>query len=201
VRYSEKLPRCWYSRLNKAAHIFYRMLCHLLLSSSTFAYANAEEVVGCPVIAPSMSVFSSARIYSDSTVTIEKNSRKHKLYLSLYRRDGENCKKTIFATYSREGGDPIVDSLFFFKLKGSVNLFVIVHWDVNSRGIGTFGRIYQVYAYGKDSIGGLKENEFVINDDSMTGMDGYQDGVQVVFLYKNATAVKYFFECGRSVCE
>jgi len=96
---------------------------------------------------------------------------------------------------------PNVDSLFFMDLKGKSNIFTIVHWDVNSRGIGTYGKYYQVYAYTKDGSGRLIENKRVVDNSAMTGMDGYQEGEESIFLYKTAGAVKSFFKCGQARCK
>jgi hypothetical protein len=105
------------------------------------------------------------------------------------------------AKYSREGGDPNVDSIFFMGINGRINVFTIVHWDVNSRGIGTFGKYYQVYAYAPDPGGGLVENKMVVDNSEMSGMSGYQEGRQVSFSYVNADAVRSFFRCRKAVCK
>jgi hypothetical protein len=148
-----------------------------------------------------MGIFSGEKIYKDSLVAIEKNGDGHTINLSLYRPEGNGCKKTIFEKYSIEGGDPNVDSIFFVNLNGTPNIFAIVHWDVNSRGIGTYGKYYQIYAYFTDNHGGLMENEEVVNNDAMSGMNGYQEGEQTSFPYKNAGAVKAFFNCKGTVCK
>ena len=82
-----------------------------------------------------------------------------------------------------------------------MNVFAIVHWDVNSRGAGTYGKYYQVYAYAPDHRGELRENEAVVNSSAMTGMDGYQDGTESFFAYKTADAVKSFFGCKKKSCK
>jgi len=120
--------------------------------------------------------------------------------LSLYRPAEKFCGKSVVAKYMAEGGDPSVDSLFFVKLKGEINVFTIVHWDINSRGIGTFGKLYQVYAYRTDSSGRLMENEEIVGNGAMTGITGYQEGAPVLFLYTTSAAVKNFLACGRKVC-
>lgn len=96
---------------------------------------------------------------------------------------------------------PNLDSLFFLNLKGKPNIFTIVHWDVNSRGIGTYGKYYQIYAYVADEQGRLVENRSVVDNGEMTGMDGYQEGVESSFPYKTAGAVKSFFKCHEAKCK
>jgi hypothetical protein len=146
-------------------------------------------------------VFSAGKIYQDSVVSIEKEDADQTISVSIYRPNSNGCEKTTFAKYSIEGGVPNVDSLFFMDLKGKSNIFTIVHWDVNSRGIGTYGKYYQVYAYTKDGSGRLIENKRVVDNSAMTGMDGYQEGEESIFLYKTAGAVKSFFKCGQARCK
>lgn len=75
-------------------------------------------------------------------------------------------------------------------IKGKPNIFTIVHWDVNSRGIGTYGKYYRIYAYTMDEKGRLIENRSMVDDSAMTGMDGFQEGRESSFPYKTAGAVK-----------
>ncbi|WP_233805180.1 hypothetical protein [Paraburkholderia sp. HP33-1] len=195
-----KFHHFWGSHKNRIKPILKRLSWHVLLWLVTLGYASAEEPVACPIVSPAMGVFSSDKIYRDSIVAIEKNDEDKTINLSLYRPDGNGCKRMVFAKYPKEGGAPNVDSIFFLKVKGSQNIFTIVHWDVNSRGIGTYGKYYQIYSYIDDGRGGLMENEDVVNNSAMTGMDGYQEGEQTFFSYKNAGAVKSFFKCNRARC-
>ncbi|MEM5447588.1 hypothetical protein [Paraburkholderia guartelaensis] len=194
------LHRYWGSRKTRIFNIF-AQFAFSLLSSVSFAQASREEVAACPVVAPSMGIFSGDTVYKNSIIAIEDDKERHQIDLSLYVPLGDKCKKTSFAKYSLEGGDPNVDSLFFIALNGEANVFAIVHWDVNSRGAGTFGKYYQIYAYAPDHHGGLMENETVVNSNEMTGMDGYQDGVQMSFAYKNAGAIRNFYKCGAAFCK
>ncbi|RDK01849.1 hypothetical protein DLM46_15925 [Paraburkholderia lacunae] len=114
--------------------------------------------------------------------------------------DSELCNKSEFARYSIEGSAPTVESLFFYKLDGEINLFTIVSWSINNRGEGTYGTLYQVYAYRKSNDGSLKENKKITENNEMTGMDGYDNGQQSTFPYRTAADVKralYHFH-GRS---
>jgi len=47
----------------------------------------------------------------------------------------------------------------------------------------------------------LVENKEVVSNSAMTGMQGYQEGEQTYFPYKNAGAVKNYFKCGRENCK
>lgn len=114
--------------------------------------------------------------------------------LVAYIPDVENkCTRYVFAKYSMEGGNPQIESIFFYKLDGIVNIFSIVSWDQDHRALGTYGKLYQVYAYKKDNNGILVENKYVVDDNSMTGIDGYENGESSKFLYKKASDVKAYF--------
>ncbi|WP_162878262.1 hypothetical protein [Trinickia diaoshuihuensis] len=162
---------------------------------ASLAYASGTETAACPIASPSTGVFSAGKIYQDAIISIERDDADQTISLSIYRPSSNGCVKNTFAKYSIEGGAPNVDSLFFMDLKGKPNIFTIVHWDVNSRGIGTYGKYYQVYAYTKDDQGRLIENKSVVDNSAMTGMDEYQEGQESTFLYKTAGAVRSFFKC------
>ena len=146
-------------------------------------------------------MFSARKIFKDSVVSIERNDADKTISLSIYKPNPSGCQKLTFAQYSIEGGAPNVDSLFFLNLDGKPNIFTIVHWDVNSRGIGTYGKYYQVYAYTTDEQGRLVENKSVTDNSAMTGMDGYQEGEESLFPYKTASAVRSFFKCKGTKCK
>ena len=198
-----ELRRCrfWGFRKSPTECFFSYLACYLLLSSAPVAYASAADSVACPTVSPSTGLFSAGRMYQGSVVSIERNDPDQAISLSIYRPDSSGCEKTTFAKYSIEGGAPNVDSLFFMSLKGKPNIFAIVHWDINSRGIGTYGKYYQIYAYTMDKKGRLIENRSVVDDVAMTGMDGYQEGKESAFPYKTAGAVKSFFKCGQLKCK
>ncbi|WP_035554401.1 hypothetical protein [Burkholderia sp. 9120] len=201
LSHTTKLHRFWGFRQKQIKRFFECLACYVLLSSASLAYANADEPAICPAVSPSVGVFSAGKIQKDSVVSIEKNDTDHTINLSIYRPNSNGCEKTIFAKYSIEGGAPNVDSLFFMNLNGKQNIFTIVHWDVNSRGIGTYGKYYQIYAYTTDEQGRLIENKSVVDNSAMTGMDGYQEGEQTLFPYKTASAVKSFFKCNETKCK
>ncbi|WP_244745858.1 hypothetical protein [Paraburkholderia terricola] len=198
---TRELHRFWGFRKKRIKRFLECLACCLLLSSASLANANGDERAVCPAVSPSMGVFSAEKIYKNSVVSIEKNDADHTINLSIYRPNSNDCEKTVFAKYSIEGGAPNVDSLFFMNLDGKPNIFTIVHWDVNSRGIGTYGKYYQIFAYTSDEQGRLIENKRVVDNSAMTGMDGYQEGEQTLFPYKTAGAVKSFFKCNKAKCK
>lgn len=53
-------------------------------------------------------------------------------------------------------------------------MFVLASWEITNRGIGTYGALYQVYAYKKDKNDKLIRNEIITLDDNLLGMEGYQ---------------------------
>ncbi len=57
-------------------------------------------------------------------------------------------------------------------------MFVLASWEITNRGIGTYGALYQVYAYKKDKNDKLIRNEIITLDDNLLGMEGYQEGGQ-----------------------
>ncbi|WP_321786552.1 hypothetical protein [Paraburkholderia sp. J94] len=188
-------------RKNRPKRLFECLACWVLLSSASLAYASASDATACPAASPSAGVYSADKIYKNSVVSIEKNDADQTINLSIYRSNSDGCEKTIFAKYTIEGGAPNVDSLFFLNLEGRQNIFTIVHWDVNSRGVGTYGKYYQVYAYVADGQGRLIENKSVVDNGVMTGMDGYQEGQETTFPYKTAGAVRAFFKCNQAKCK
>jgi hypothetical protein len=193
--------RSWVFRMSRTKRFFARLACYAILSSVSLAYAGAEELVACPVVSPSAGVYSAGKIYKNSIVSIERNEVDQTITLSIYRPNSSGCQKTKFAKYSIEGGAPNVDSLFFTNFRGKPSIFVIVHWDVNSRGIGTYGKYYQVYAYTADARDRLMEIRGVVDNGAMTGMDGYQEGQESSFPYKTAGAVKSFLKCHEAKCK
>jgi hypothetical protein len=167
-----------------------------LMSLTTSAYAVAgDTTVACPVLSPNNGVFSADQIYRDSLVAIENGSEDYPVIVSLFLPSDGYCKKYVVAKYSHEGADPVVDSLFFEKIDDQVNLLTIVHWNVNHRGIGTFGNLYQVYAYKKGGqTGAFVENSEVTNNSVMTGIDGYDNGRPITFKYKTAGDIRKFLK-------
>jgi len=166
------------------------------MSLTTSAYAVAgDTTVACPVLSPNNGVFSADQIYRDSLVAIENGSEDYPVIVSLFLPSDGYCKKYVVAKYSHEGADPVVDSLFFEKIDDQVNLLTIVHWNVNHRGIGTFGNLYQVYAYKKGGqTGAFVENSEVTNNSVMTGIDGYDNGRPITFKYKTAGDIRKFLK-------
>lgn len=199
--HTTKSHRFWIFRKKRIKRFSECLACYVLLSSASLVYASADEPAVCPAVSPSRAVFSAEKIQKDSVVWIENNDTDHTINLSIYRASSNGCEKTIFAKYYIEGGAPNVDSLFFMSINGKQNIFTIVHWDVNSRGIGTYRKYYQIYAYTTDEQGRLIENKSVVDNSAMTGTDGYQEGEQTLFPYKTAGAVKSFFECNKAKCK
>ncbi|WP_141723386.1 hypothetical protein [Burkholderia sp. A2] len=166
----------------------------LLLSLSAY---GAKIVSNCPEININNNVFDASVLEYNSRVSVESGTFEYPIVLYFYRPTKNGCKKTEFARYSVEGGAPNVESIFFMRLHGRINVFSIVAWDVNSRGDGTYGRLYQVYAYFFDKDGMLVENKHISEDDSMTGIDGYSQGAESKFRYRTASDVKKYWRSRR----
>ncbi len=73
-----------------------------------------------------------------------------------------------------------------------VNLFVIVRWGLRHSGLGTYGDLYQVYAYESDKNGSLAENKNITENSDMTGVEGYVEHQASTFRLKTALDVKNF---------
>lgn len=154
---------------------------------------GAKVASDCPVVNIENNVFDASLLERNSRVSIENGTDDYPIVLDFYRVTREGCRKTEFARYPIEGGSPTVESIFFMPLHGRVNVFSIVAWDINNRGDGTYGRLYQVYAYFLDKNGVLVENTRVSEDNSMTGIDGYAHGAKSKFRYGTASDVKRYW--------
>jgi hypothetical protein len=94
--------------------------------------------------------------------------------------------------YDVAGSSPKVESIFFYPVQNVKNIFVLVSWEINSRGIGTYGTLYQVYAYARHSNGKLIPNQLIQANRYLSGIDGFSDGVPQTFAYKNAASIKAY---------
>ncbi|MGO4815575.1 hypothetical protein AB4156_39350 [Cupriavidus sp. 2MCAB6] len=81
---------------------------------------------------------------------------------------------------------------FLGRIKGMVNLFVIVRWELRHSGLGTYGDLYQVYAYESGKDGSLIENKNITKNSEMAGVDGYVENQVSTFRLKKASDVKDF---------
>jgi hypothetical protein len=168
----------------------FRFILFSIFFAHTTSFASAVQVK-CPVVQVSQSIFNASRISKNSAVGIEKRDGDYPVSLIMYdKADNGLCNKSEFARYSLEGSIPIVETLFFYKLDGEINLFTIVSWSIDSRGDETYGMLYQVYAYKKSKDGSLRENKLITEDRAMTGIDGYDNGQQSTFPYKTAAGLK-----------
>lgn len=169
---------------------FYRQIICLLALCLLLTSALAEDVYSCQIPSSEKQIYAIDPPGKEIIFSIENGDVENPLNLVSFHLDGESCKKNVIARYQYEGGVPSVDSIFLENVDGKLNLFVIVHWEVNHRGIGTYGSLYQVYAYKRSEAGLFVENKKIVNSSSMTGIDGYEGGRAVAFLYKTAGEVK-----------
>lgn len=174
--------------------VIYRLLVVSVMSLFLSLNANGVEAIsGCPPVNTKKNVFDASVLEGSSRVSIENGTAEYPLVLDLYRPIKGGCKKIEFARYSIEGGVPAVESIFFMAIHGRVNVFSIVTWDINNRGDGTYGRLYQVYAYFFNNDGMLVENRLISEDNSMTGIEGYAQGAESKFRYRTASDVKKYW--------
>ncbi len=156
-----------------------------------------EFNVQCPNLNSKSAIFDASRLSDGSRIAIEKGDGGNPTILVFYHRTQTGCSRSIFARYSIEGGNPFVESLFFDRIDGKPNVFVIVSWQINNRGEGTYGKLYQVYAYNTNFDGALIVNPLISNDSHMTGIDGIEHGEQSYFQYKTAADVKKYLKNGQ----
>ncbi|WP_246226515.1 hypothetical protein [Pseudomonas atagonensis] len=102
--------------------------------------------------------------------------------------------RSLVDKYDVAGSDPKIESIFFYPVKGKKNVLVLVSWEITSRGIGTYGTLYQVYGYEKSSGNKLVLNKLVRFDKSLSGMEGYQEGEEQHFPYVNAGLIKIYID-------
>ncbi|WP_157633564.1 hypothetical protein [Burkholderia ubonensis] len=167
--------------------------CCIFIALSFTAY-GAGRAADCPVVDVKNNVFGASALAANSRISIDSGTAEYPLVLDFYRPTKHGCVKTEFARYSIEGGAPTVESIFYMSLRGRINVFSIVAWDINNRGDGAHGRLYQVYAYHFDENGMLVENKRVSEDGSMSGIDGYIEGRESGFRYKTASYVKKYWK-------
>ncbi|WP_156432220.1 hypothetical protein [Burkholderia latens] len=169
----------------------------LVVSAMLFIFPlsgyGAERATDCPMVDVKNNVLDASALATNSRISIRSGTTEYPLVLDLYQPKKRGCVKTEFARYSIEGGVPTVESIFYMRLRGRINVFSIVAWDINNRGDGTYGRLYQVYAYHFDENGVLVENKRVSRDDLMSGVDGYVEGRGSQFRYKTAADVKRYW--------
>lgn len=156
-----------------------------LMSAPSLASAHAA----CPRVDAAQRIFASA-VHADGIVAFEKSTNPDQpLDLVLYR-GSDSCSRTVIDSYSVEGGDPVIESVFPHTLEGQPGLFVIVSWEINSRGIGTWGKLYQIHAYTDDGHGSLAPARKLLKMNEMTGIEGTADHEESRFQGKNETEVK-----------
>jgi hypothetical protein len=119
------------------------------------------------------------------------------LVLDVKRVDGVRVRSLV-DKYDVAGSEPKIESLFFYPIRGKKNVIVLVSWELTSRGVGTYGTLYQVYAYERGSTNKLVANKFIRCGDQLSGIDGYHEGEQVSFLYKNSASIKECIKKGNN---
>ncbi|POR70880.1 hypothetical protein [Pseudomonas syringae] len=107
-------------------------------------------------------------------------------------KGGVRSDRVLVDKYDVAGPDPKIESLFFYPIKGKKNVFVLVSWELTSRGIGTYGTLYQVHAYEKNKNNELIQNKIITLDNHLSGIEGYQEGEEQHFSYKDAASIKRY---------
>lgn len=174
-------------------HFVYRVCTPVVFLALLTGECGATGQISCANINFESKTWDASRIISGSSILLEENDEKYPSILYFYQPSGLACKKEIFARYEIEGGAPVVEHIFFMNLNGAPNVFSIVSWRINSRGLGTFGLWYQVYAYKLNKAGHLIENTRVSHSSEMNGMYGHWDGVESNFNYRTPSNVMRYW--------
>jgi hypothetical protein len=126
---------------------------------------------------------------------LQTGSAEFPVSLVLDVVDTDNKKnRSLVDKYDVAGSDPKIESIFFYPIKGKKNALVLVSWEITSRGIGTYGTLYQVYGYEKSADNKLVVNKLVRFDKNLSGMEGYQEGEEQHFPYVNAGLIKAYVD-------
>ncbi|WMR32244.1 hypothetical protein [Metapseudomonas otitidis] len=124
----------------------------------------------------------------------ESQEEHYPIYMIASIKNNGQCEKEIVIDkYDYAGGPPIIESLFFYKIGHKINAIAIISWNINSRGLGTYGKGYQVYAY-ENGKHGLIGNDLINRNPDTSGMEGYQEGKPVHFKLKTAEDVKTYID-------
>jgi hypothetical protein len=124
----------------------------------------------------------------------ESQEEYYPIYMIASIKNNEQCEKEIVIDkYDYAGGPPTIESLFFYEIEQKTNAIVIVSWNINSRGLGTYGKGYQVYAY-ENRKNGLTGNDLINRNPDTSGMEGYQEGNPVHFKLKTAKDFKAYID-------
>ncbi|WP_246226514.1 hypothetical protein [Pseudomonas atagonensis] len=102
--------------------------------------------------------------------------------------------RSLVDKYDVAGSDPKIESIFFYPVRGKKNVIVLVSWEITSRGIGTYGTLYQIYGYEETAEDKLAVNKLVRFDKNLSGMEGYQEGEEQHFPYINAGLIKGYLD-------
>ncbi|WP_018927457.1 hypothetical protein [Pseudomonas umsongensis] len=113
------------------------------------------------------------------------------LVLDVKNSDGASVRQLV-DKYDVAGSSPKIESIFFYPVQDVKNVFVLVSWGINSRGIGTYGTLYQVYAYARSNNGRLISNQLIQTNRYLSGIDGFIEGVPQTFAYKDAASIKAY---------
>jgi len=165
----------------------------VFLFASTAGTGWAQNFV-CPSEDPNRNIFKS-KIYDNGIISFEPSSDKNNpIDFNLYKKEANgNCNKIKIDSYPVEGSKPKIETVFYKKIRGQQNIVVLVSWELNNRAAGTYGTLYQVYAYA-DIKGLLTENEEVSNNKIMSGIEGYADGASSSFSGKDAAHVRLLLD-------
>ncbi len=153
----------------------------------------AEAQAPCPEVDPNRNIYAT-EVIEDSVIAFEvSDSKEFPIDVVLYKTMGA-CRKSIIDRYEWAGAVPTVEAVFPYSVHGEMNLFVIVSWQIDHRGLGIYGTSYQIHAYEKGSEGWLESNQTIRDANEMTGIEGVDNYEEVHFYGKNPEEVKQLID-------
>jgi hypothetical protein len=162
-----------------------------IFAGSTFAEVESKYVAGPVIQGP----YKTTVIENGSVSFLDTGDREFpvSMVLDVLGPVG-GTKRTLVDKYDVAGSPPKIETVFFYPINGRKSVVVLVSWTISSRGIGTYGTLYHVCAYEQGPQDTLVSNEKVQFDDNLHGIDGFQEGEEQKFKYKNAAAIKGYIK-------
>lgn len=157
------------------------MICRAitLFFSLVFFSSFAGEIVQGPF-----------KLAEGGSLVVEKSDDENYPIELVVKLDEKNI---VADRYETDGAPPIVESVFFKKIKGLDNIITLVSWSQLHREERINGKSYQVYGY-TYSNGKVTSNKWITNDPNLSGMDGEFNGELLYFKYKNAKLIKTYLD-------
>ncbi|EHD13577.1 hypothetical protein CIN_17690 [Commensalibacter intestini A911] len=147
------------------------ILIGLFYNISGFAQISDTKIVQGPF---KTSLYPNGKIYFTRKED-DQNTIVQQCYpISFFLENVQNgaVQKEKIDQYEEDGGCPEIKSVFFSIIKNQKYIFVMVVWDSKHAGAGTYGDVYQTYAYTKNDKGILSLDKNISDDENLSGFNG-----------------------------